>query len=106
MLSLALYTSEEWSRELTNLVKLYNREEYKYGGDSSDSFDYKMDIWISFCQQADIPRASLHAAFPQMLKGLALDYYFTNYQKSAILLKDICQKIKNNFEGKKRARTL
>jgi len=103
--AIASYTPGGWSKELTNLAKLY-RDEYKYGGDNDDSFDYKLNVWINFCRQADIPQAGLLAALPQMLKGHALDYYFANAQKGTTSLEDICQKIRDNFEGKERTRTL
>ena len=61
---------------LTNLAKMYE-EEYKYSGDN-DNFDFKLVIFHDLCARADVLEIAKGKAYPTMLRGSALDHYYTN----------------------------
>jgi hypothetical protein len=43
-----------YGKELANLAKLYT-DKSKYSSEN-DNFDFKLTIFIDFCQKADIPK--------------------------------------------------
>jgi hypothetical protein len=77
------YTEKEQKggRELANLVKMYT-DESRYSGED-DNFDYKLIIFHDLCDRADIPDNIKAKAYPTMLRGLALNHYYSNI-KAAI----------------------
>lgn len=52
-------------------------EDNKYSREN-DNFDFKLVIFYDLCNKADIPQEVRIRAYPTMLRGLALDYYYTN----------------------------
>ena len=52
-------------------------EESKYGG-NRDSFDFKLAIFYNIYRRADIPYKAKAKAFPTMLKGLVLNFFYLN----------------------------
>ena len=96
---IAVYEAGSCSRELANLAKLYT-DEIKYTG-ISDSFDYKFKIFLDHYKQARIPRDSLISTMSIMLKGQALDYFFTYKFRSQDnwSIEEIGIAIKAYFEG-------
>ena len=51
-------------------------DKIKYTG-ISDNFDYKFKIFLDYYRQAGILKDSLINAMSTILKGQALDYFFT-----------------------------
>ena len=49
----------------------------KYNG-RSDSFDYKLYIFLATASDARIPPTRLYIAFRYILDGDALNFYFSN----------------------------
>ena len=49
----------------------------KYRGDR-DSFNFKLAIFYNIYGRANIPHKAKTKAFPIMLKGLVLDFYYLN----------------------------
>ena len=96
---IAAYKAGSCSRELANLAKLYT-DEIKYTS-VGDSFDYKFKIFLDHCKQAGIPRDSLISAMSMILKGQALDYFFTCKFRSQgnWSIEEIGIAIKAYFEG-------
>ena len=92
-------TSIGHGRELSNLAKIYT-DEAKYSG-RNDSFTFKLAIFHDICSRADVPPEAKMKAFPTMLKGLALDYYYSNISTSVVALNfdQVCNSIRNYFEG-------
>lgn len=88
-----------YGRELSNLAKLYT-DEAKYSGED-DSFTFKLAIFHDICAQANIPHEAKLKAFPTMLKGLALDYYYSNISISGnvIAFDEACYLTRAYFEG-------
>ena len=65
-----------YRQELSIIIKIYI-EESKYGG-NRDSFDFKLAIFYNICGHADILYKTKAKAFPIMLKGLALNFFYLN----------------------------
>ena len=88
-----------YGRELSNLAKLYT-DEAKYSGEN-DSFDFKLTVFHDMCARADVPPGAKLKALPTMLKGLALDYYYSNVSSSRIpvTFDGACYAIQAYFEG-------
>lgn len=79
-----LNTSIGHGRELSNLVKIYTNDR-KYSG-CNDNFIFKLAIFHDICSRADILPEAKMKTFPTILKGLALDYHFSNISTSIIAL--------------------
>jgi hypothetical protein len=84
------------AKQISEVAKIYT-EEQKYDG-TNGSFDHKYVIFIDICQRVELPSTALARAFPTMLKGLALDQYYTN-NLSSRTLDDACNSLKVFFEG-------
>jgi hypothetical protein len=69
-------TLKGYGRELGIIIKIYT-EESKYGG-NGDSFDFKLAIFYNIYRRANIPHKAKAKAFPIMLKGLALNFFYLN----------------------------
>ncbi|POS82600.1 hypothetical protein EPUL_005793, partial [Erysiphe pulchra] len=79
---------------------------YKYSG-NGDTFDYKFDIFLRQCANADIPKNGLPNLFPILLKDDALDFYYSFYcDGQEHNLKNMCKNFKEKFEGVEHKRTL
>ena len=94
-----LVTSTGYNRELSNLAKMYT-EEAKYSG-RNDSFIFKLAIFHDICSRTQVlPKAKMKALFT-MLKGLALDYYYSNISTGGVAMNfdQVCYSIRNYFEG-------
>ena len=68
--------SKGYGRELNIIIKIYTKES-KYGG-NRDSFDFKLTIFHDIYRRANVPHEAKAKAFPIMLKGLALNFYYLN----------------------------
>ena len=68
-------------KELANLAKMYT-EDNKYSGEN-DNFDFKLVIFHDLCDRADVPQETRIKAYPTMLRGLALDHFYTSLKNVA-----------------------
>jgi hypothetical protein len=59
---------------MAELAKIYT-DEQKYNSTNS-SFDHKLTIFLDICKCVELLEEALMCAFPTMLKGLALDYFY------------------------------
>ena len=91
-------TSIGHGRELLNLAKIYTNDA-KYC-DRNDKFIFKLAIFYDICLRADVLPEAKIKAFPTMLKGLTLDYYYSNISISAVAMNfyQVCNSIKNYFK--------
>ncbi len=91
-------TSIGHDRELSNLAKIYINEA-KYSG-RNDSFTFKLAIFHDICSRSDVPLEAKMKTFPTMLKGLALDYYYSNISTRVVALNfdQVCNSIRNYFK--------
>jgi len=88
-------TTTSYGKEIVNAAKIYT-EKQKYGG-TNKSLDYKLTIFYDICNQADVPQEAYLKAFPTMLKGLALDHFYTN-QLSCLPFAKVCEHLWNFFK--------
>ena len=65
-----------YRRELSIIIKMYI-EESKYRG-NRDSFDFKLAIFYNIYRRANILYKAKAKAFPTILKGLALNFFYLN----------------------------
>ena len=74
-------------------------EESKYSGENGN-FDFKLTVFHDLCSRADVPQEARARAFSTMLRGLALDYYYSNIAANqSMTFYDICNTIQAYFEG-------
>jgi hypothetical protein len=78
------------------VAKIYI-EEQKYDSTNS-SFDYKLTIFLDICNRIKLLEEGYLRAFPTMLKGLALDYFY-NAKLSQRTYPEACDNIRGFFEG-------
>ena len=98
---LALPVARDPARDITNLAKLYTGDQ-KYSG-QDDNFDFHLTIFNNYCSQLGIQDDLTKAkAYSIMLKGLALDHYFTNLRNTDsnvnIPFNELCNTTRNYFE--------
>jgi hypothetical protein len=84
------------AKQISEIAKIYT-DKQKYNR-SNSSFDHKHTIFIDICWRVELPEVALTRAFPTMLKGLALDQYYTN-NLSGKTLKEACNSLWTFFEG-------
>ena len=77
-------------------------EDNKYSGED-DNFDFKLTIFYDLYSRADIPQEAKVKAYPTILRGLVLNYYYTNLKNITLTLSfdQICNTICNYFKGPK-----
>ena len=94
-----LKASESHGRVLFNLAKMYS-DEIKYSGEN-DSWNFKLTIFHDMCARAEVPEAIKLMAFSIMLKGFALDYYYSNVSTRGLALNFVqaCVLINIYFEN-------
>jgi hypothetical protein len=92
---------QSYGRELANLAKMYT-DESKYSGEN-DNFNYKLVIFNDICGRVDIPDTIKAKAYPMMLRGLALDHYYSSIKGAIstynLSFNQVCESTRNYFEG-------
>ena len=83
--------SKGYGRELSIIIKIYTKES-KYRG-NRDSFDFKLTIFYNIYGCVNIPYKTKAKAFPIILKGLALNFYYLNKTINKSSFQDICSAI-------------
>jgi hypothetical protein len=71
-----LLTDEIPSREVTNLMKIYQDEEKKFGGELYNTLGAKLQVFRDCCNKVGLMRHQYHHAFSVMLKGRAATFYY------------------------------
>ncbi|KAI6245784.1 hypothetical protein HI914_06260 [Erysiphe necator] len=94
-----------FSRELMSLNKMYS-EENKYNGLPTESFTYKFSIFIDLASKSEIPQDALPTAFSTMLKGMALEYYYSCCQGSTLTISQLIRRFQEHFEGEEHRRNM
>jgi hypothetical protein len=89
-------TSSGYSRELSNITKIYI-EGWKYG-DGQDNFNLKLIIFRDICARVELPENAYKKALPIMLKGRALEYYYTGLIQKNLEFNQLCTAIEQHFE--------
>ena len=84
-------TSKGYRQELSIIIKIYI-EESKYKS-NRDSFNFKLTIFYNICGYANILYKTKAKAFPTMLKGLVLNFFYLNNTINKLSFQDICSTI-------------
>ena len=90
-------TSKGYRQELNIIIKIYIKES-KYRGDK-DSFNFKFTIFYDIYGRANVLYKAKAKAFPMMLKGLTLNFFYLNNTINKLSFQDICSTIQNYFKG-------
>ncbi|KHJ32428.1 hypothetical protein EV44_g3833 [Erysiphe necator] len=102
--SIENYVTSGNSREIMAIQKLYSQAsllKQKYSG-KKDVFQYKFEMFLENCRNADVPKSGLKSAFQYMLADSALGFYFSNkktFLRPDYDLAQICQAFRENYEG-------
>jgi hypothetical protein len=83
---------------ISQIAKFYPSDDNKYGG-TNDNFDRKLTIFHDICDRTQLPPEARARAFPTMLKGLALDRYYSTCTNRGYSLDEICRILRCHFEG-------
>ena len=80
------------------MAKLYT-DEVKYSGEN-DNFDFKLTIFTDLYQKADILKQEFSQAYSTILRGLVLNYYYTNLKSNplSVSFDKLYESIRNYFE--------
>jgi Reverse transcriptase (RNA-dependent DNA polymerase) len=93
--------SDTFGREITTLMKMYSTD-IKYGGEG-DNFDFKLTIFHDMCGRADVPEEAKAKAYPVMLRGLALDHYYSTVINAiktyGLSFRQMCDTTRTHFES-------
>lgn len=82
--SLAITTTRTgYKRNLSNLAKIYI-DNAKYSG-RNDNFTFKLAVFYDICLRANITSKVKMKVFLTMLKGLALNYYYSNISTNTVV---------------------
>ena len=90
-------TSKGYRQELNIIIKIYIKES-KYGG-NKDSFNFKLIIFYNIYGCVNILYKVKAKAFPIMLKGLVLNFFYLNNTINKLSFQDICNTIQTYFKG-------
>jgi hypothetical protein len=64
------------SREVTNLIKIYQDKEKKFEGELYNTLGAKLQVFQDCCNKVGIIRYQYHYVFSVMLKGRAATFYY------------------------------
>ena len=84
-------TSKGYRQELSIIIKIYTKES-KYRN-NKNSFNFKLIIFHNIYRHANILYKAKAKAFPIMLKGLALNFFYLNNTINKSSFQDICSTI-------------
>lgn len=85
-----------WGSAIANIGKLMTND-LRWDGYNS-SFDHKLRIFLDTCHRVQLPHTAIMAAFPCMLKGMALTRYYNN-NLSAVSFDIACGNLRGFFES-------
>ena len=86
------------ARMLIDVMKVYNSDERKYGGEEYDILDTKLLIFFNCCKNIGLTKDQYYLAFPTMLKGDALEHYHTEMLGKITDIDKIVDKMRAQFE--------
>ena len=90
-------TSKGYRQELNIIIKIYIKKS-KYRG-NKNSFNFKLAIFYNICRYTNILYKAKAKAFPIMLKGLVLNFFYLNNTINKLSFQDICNAIQTYFKG-------
>jgi len=69
----------------------------KYSSEN-DNFEYKLNIFNNTCKQTDLSAEDKTDALSQMLKNLALDFFFSTLNNCNLNFDQMCEAMIAHFE--------
>jgi hypothetical protein len=95
------------AKQLTDLTKLYSNDDMKYSGDTYEVLDSKLLIFYDCCHRLGIPQWQFAGAFPTMLKGRALSFYYDRLcgTPEPRDFDTMVSRVKGHFENQERNQT-
>jgi hypothetical protein len=84
-------------KALTDLGKLYNSEDLKFGGEMYDVLGAKLKIFNEKCRRSGIQPHQYHEAFSTMLKGRALQFYYNHLAERGMKIDEMIGRTKAFF---------
>ena len=91
--------------QIAQLAKFYTNDDMKYSG-TNDNLDRKLTMFHDICDRIDLPPDARARAFPTILRGLALDRYYSTCTNRGYSLDNICHIMRQHFEGPEHKRNL
>lgn len=85
-------------RSLTDLSKLYNENDMKFGGEMFDFLSVKLKIFYDLCSKVGITEDGYHDAVSTMLSGRANKWYYNNLATKGLTFKEMCKRLRTSFE--------
>lgn len=67
------------SRQITDLIKIYNDNSRKYSGNKYDFLSKKLEVFNDYCTKLGLPREQRTNALSVFLCDRALDYYYQRF---------------------------
>jgi hypothetical protein len=89
--------SKGYRQELSIIIKIYTKES-KYKS-NRNSFNFKLTIFYDIYGHANVPHKAKAKAFPIILKGLALNFFYLNNIINKSSFQNICSAIQTYFKG-------
>ncbi len=83
---------------LTELMKIYNNDDKKYGGEEYDILDVKLQVFYDCCSKIGLPEEQYHNAYSIMLKERASNYYYSKIAGRLYDFKTMINLTKTHFE--------
>ena len=87
-----------YGKELANMAKMYNEEQKYSGTGGGETLVQELNIFYNTCWRVGIQPDGYSFAFPTMLKGMALDFYFNN-NLAHLPFDSACNQVREFFEG-------
>lgn len=85
-------------KQLVDLMKIYNNDEHKYGGEVYEVLEYKLRIFYDYCRKVGLLEENYIDAFSIILKGRASEYYFTQLVGKGYTFLRIKERLQIHFE--------
>jgi hypothetical protein len=90
------------SKLLADLMKIYNNDDKKYGGEEYDILDIKLQVFYDCCTKVGLPDNQFHLAFSIMLKGRASSFYYDKISGRSYDYPTMVEMTKTHFETEER----
>jgi polyhydroxyalkanoate synthesis regulator phasin len=72
-----VYDTTAYSKQLSDMQKMLNDNQRKYGGEIYEVLDYKLYAFYECCTKVALPYEAYHLGFSSILRDRALDYFYT-----------------------------
>ncbi|KAI0996298.1 hypothetical protein K3495_g11881 [Podosphaera aphanis] len=106
MNQLELEYNHVFSRELSDLQKCYWSDAQKYSGTVEESFYFKFLVFINNCKRSGITPSIVPQAFPIILHGSALDYFYHNCDGNTLTVKELHRQFIQRYENEEHRRNM